>query len=47
MILGDRRGTWVTAYKWEFDFCKETPSAIARKTSDVLKHVHKHLQTVT
>ena len=42
----NRRGTWVTAYKWKFDFCKEAPIAIARKTADILSHVHKHLQTV-
>ena len=42
----NRRGTWVTAYKWKLDFCKETPNAIARKTADILSHVHKHLQTV-
>ena len=42
----NKRGTWVTAYKWEFDFCNETPSAIADKTSDILSHVHKCLETV-
>ena len=42
----NRRGRWVTAYKWEFDFCKETPISIARKTGEILSHVHKHLQTV-
>ena len=42
----NRRGTWVTAYKWEFDFCKETPSVIAGKTSNILSHVHKHLETI-
>ena len=42
----NRRGTWVTAYKWKFDFCKEAPIAIARKTADILSHVHKHLHTV-
>ncbi len=40
-------GTWVTAYKWEFDFCKETPSVIAGKTNGILSQVHKHLKTVT
>ena len=42
----NRRGTWVTAYKWKFDFCKEAPIDIARKTGDILSHVHKHLHTV-
>ena len=42
----NKRGTWVTAYKWEFDFCKETPSVIAGKTSNILSHVHKRLETV-
>ena len=42
----NRRGTWVTAYKWKFDFCREAPSDIARKTGDILSHIHKHLQTV-
>ena len=42
----NRRGKWVTAYKWEFDFCKEAPFAIARKTGEILSHVHKHLHTV-
>lgn len=43
----NRKGTWVTAYKWEFDFCNETPSVIAEKTSDILSQVHKCLETVT
>ena len=43
----NRRGTWVTAYKWKFDFCKEEPVAIARKTADILSHLHKHLQSIT
>ncbi len=38
--------TSVTAYKWEFDFCKETPSVIADKTSAILSHVHNCLETV-
>ena len=42
----NKRGTWVTAYKWEFDFCKETPSVIAGKTNDILSYVHKRLNTV-
>lgn len=41
----DKHGASVTAYKWDFNFCKETPSAIARKTNDILSHVHKHLHT--
>ena len=41
-----KRGTWVTAYKWEFDFCKESPAAIAQKTIEILAHVHKHLPSV-
>ena len=36
----------VTAYKWEFDFCNETPSVIAEKISDILSHVYKCLETV-
>ncbi len=43
----NRRGTWVTTYKWKFNFCKEEPVAIARKTADILSHLHKHLQSVT
>ena len=42
----NRGGTWVTAYKWEFDFCKETPGFIADKTNDILSRVHKCLRTV-
>ena len=42
----NRRGKAVTAYKWEFDFCKEAPLAIARKTGEILSHVHKHFHTV-
>lgn len=43
----NKRGTSsVTAYRWEFDFCNETPSVIAEKTSDILSHVHKCLETV-
>lgn len=42
----NRRGSWVTAYKWKFDFCKEEPAAIARKTADILSHVHEHLHTI-
>ena len=43
----DRRGEWVTAYKWKFDFCKEAPFDIARKTGDILSHVHRHLHSVS
>ena len=42
----NRHGSWVTAYKWKFDFCKEEPAAIARKTADILAHVHQHLHIV-
>ena len=43
----NRSGTWVTAYKWRFDFCKEEPVAIARKTADILSRLHKQLQSFT
>lgn len=42
----NKHGEWVTAYKWKFDFCKEAPYDIARKTGDILSHVHKQLQSV-
>ncbi len=43
----NKRGTSsVTAYKWEFDFCKETLSTISGKTSDILSQVHQCLETV-
>jgi hypothetical protein len=45
-VTRNRRGTWVTAYKWEFDFCKQTPIAIAEKTGDILSHFHERLQTI-
>jgi hypothetical protein len=41
-----RSGTWVTAYKWEFDFCKETLGAIASKTTGVLSQLHERLRSV-
>ena len=37
------RGTWVTAYKWEFDFCKERPIAIAEKTNSIISELHESL----
>ena len=39
----NRGGTWVTAYKWEFDFCNETLSVIASKTNNILSHIHERL----
>lgn len=43
----NKRGTSsAAAYKWEFDFCNETPGVIANKTSAILSHVHKCLKTV-
>lgn len=42
----NRKGTWVTAYKWEFDFCKETPSTITQKTIKILSHVHDQLHGI-
>jgi len=42
----NKRGNWVTAYKWEFDFCNETPSAITDRTSDILSYMQKRLETV-
>lgn len=36
-------GKWVTAYKWEFDFCQDTLSVIASKTNNILSHIHKDL----
>jgi len=42
----NRRGTWVTAYKWEFNFCKEAPDAIANKVTDILDYVHSRLLTL-
>lgn len=43
----NRRGKWVTAYKWKFDFRKEAPFDIARKADEILSHVHKHLHSVS
>ncbi len=42
----NRRGTWVTAYKWKFDFCKETPVAIAEESAGILSELHERLQTI-
>ena len=39
----NKEGTWVTAYKWEFDFCNETLSVIANKTNNILSHIHDDL----
>ena len=40
------RGTWVTAYKWEFDFCKERPIAIAEKTNSIISDLHERLRKI-
>jgi len=40
----NKAGTWVTAYKWDFDFCKEPAAQIAQATADILSFVHIKLQ---
>lgn len=42
----NRKGTGVSAYKWTFDFCRETVAEICRKTNDVLAHVHERLRSI-
>jgi hypothetical protein len=43
----NKRGEWVTAYKWDFDVCMETPATIAETTSRlVVEYMHKQLPAV-
>ena len=39
----NKKGKWVTGYKWDFDFCKDTPEEIASKTNRILSDVHNQL----
>ena len=42
----NRVGTWVTAYKWVFDFCEDTLSVIASKTNNILSHFHERFSRI-
>ncbi len=45
-MVRNKGGTWVTAYKWDCDFCAETPAIIASKINTVLSHLHDKLRSV-
>ena len=42
----NRTGKSVTAYRWKFNFCREKPSVIARKTNNILSHIHESLSGI-
>ncbi|MGP8284773.1 MAG: PD-(D/E)XK nuclease family protein [Desulfomonilaceae bacterium] len=42
----NKTGTWVTAYKWDFDFCTQTPTIIASEITKILSHLHDKLKSV-
>ena len=42
----NKTGKSVTAYKWKFDFCRETLSGIASKTNNILSHIHERLSGI-
>jgi len=41
-----RRGTWVKAYKWGFNFCEEKPQDIIEKIKKIIGDVHPRLKTL-
>ncbi|MGH7792376.1 MAG: hypothetical protein ACREOB_08700, partial [Thermodesulfobacteriota bacterium] len=42
----NRRGTWVSIYKWDFDFCRQSIPEIANKTNMILENVHEKLKSI-
>ena len=40
----NRHGTWVTAYKWDFNFCTEAPDIIADQTNRILSYIHPRIR---
>ena len=40
----NRRGRWVSAYKWDFDFCKALPREIINTVITILTELHPKLQ---
>ena len=45
-MVRNRKGTYLTAYKWDFDFCKQSPAAIANEITKILSFLHHKLKTV-
>jgi hypothetical protein len=43
----DRRGTWVSAYKWQFDFCRDSITEIITKVNMILGDLHEKLRNLT
>lgn len=39
----NRKGSYVTAYKWQFDFCKQSPRMISDTVSTILTQLHNKL----
>ncbi len=40
----NRRGRWVSAYKWEFDFCKVLPREVINTVTTILTELYPQLQ---
>ena len=45
-MAANKGGTSATAYKWEFDFCREALSVIASKTNRILSHINEGLSGI-
>lgn len=43
----NRRGQWVSAYKWEFNFCKELLGEIRDSVVTILAELHPQLRNLT
>jgi len=42
----NKQGTWISIYKWDFDFCRESLHEIATKTNMVLEDLHEKLRNI-
>lgn len=45
-MVRNRKGTYLTAYKWDFDFCAHSPTIIASEITGILSQLHHKLKNV-